>query len=97
MIIADESASLRLDYSSGASLYLENSQLSSNSYSGALNISYGSAYILNGKITNTKSCAIINEGSLYLSGAVEVSAENYGIETDTPINLSRNGQEFSAS
>ncbi len=97
VIVADESASLRLDYSSGASLYLENSQLTSNSYSGALNISYGSAYILNGKITNTKSYAIINEGSLYLSGAVDISAENYGIETDTPINLSWNGQDFSAS
>jgi len=95
-ISSEKESAIRLDYSSGAVLNLKNTELYSASDAGTLNITFGTANVVGGKISNSRAAAILNRGTLNLSGDLSFEAENYGIVTYAPINLRIADAEFSS-
>ena len=85
---------LVMDYSSSASLKIEEGEIYSSGDYPAIYLSKGRASVVGGKISSQNSFAIENLGTLSLAGNPVISGSHYSVNTDNPIRLSAEGEMF---
>ncbi len=88
-------ASVALDFSSSAQLFIKGGKIAKSAVSPAIVCSLGSIDVSGGEIVNLYGAAIENRGTLTLGGSPLISGYNYGVLTDRAIHLSSGDVGFS--
>lgn len=92
--ILSEGCAVRLDYSADACFEFYSGKIVGSSENGAIFAKYGNVGVFGGKIENKEGPGINSQTSVTIINAPEIIGTSYGIETNTPINLSKKGDNF---